>query len=174
MAALWSWATWRILVPEHFPWCTARSVRPDENSGSLSQREGSIWAEFLSDGSSALQTSEELQRQFIGQEHGGAHGKAPDGVDWRSTEEDLYTGRSDIKTLKPSNLQMDFLKKKITFKLNLYSFKTMSRRLASLLGKSHSPIFYLQSLTEARGILWLLRNDRGRNICIILIYKEIY
>lgn len=37
-----------------------------------------------------LQTPEELQRQLIGQEHGGAHGKPSDGVDRRSAEENLH------------------------------------------------------------------------------------
>lgn len=54
------------------------------------------------DSSGFLQTPEELQRQFVGQEHGGAHGKPSDGVDRRSAEENLH---DRIKTLQSLETQ---------------------------------------------------------------------
>lgn len=62
-----------------------------------------------------LQTPEELQRQFIGQEHGGAHGKPSDGVDRRSAEENLH-GRikKPLKLLKRNSLR-DAMKKQLLF-----------------------------------------------------------
>lgn len=49
-----------------------------------------------------LKAPEELQRQFIGQEHGGAHGKPSDGVDRSSTEENLHNRKK--KVLKNNDL----------------------------------------------------------------------
>lgn len=43
--------------------------------------------------SSVLETPEELQGQFVSQEHGGAHWEASDGVDRRSTEENVCSLR---------------------------------------------------------------------------------
>lgn len=40
-----------------------------------------------------LKAPEELQGEFIGQKHGGAHWEASDGVHGRSTEENLCTLR---------------------------------------------------------------------------------
>lgn len=50
-----------------------------------------------------LETPEELQRHLIGQEHGGAHGEASDGIDGRSTEENLQT-RTYVPVISMSNL----------------------------------------------------------------------
>lgn len=38
-----------------------------------------------------LETPDELQREFVGQEHGGAHREATDGVDRHPAEENLHT-----------------------------------------------------------------------------------
>lgn len=44
---------------------------------------------FLPCVSFVLEAPEELQGEFVGEEHGGAHGEASNGIDWRSAEENL-------------------------------------------------------------------------------------
>lgn len=46
---------------------------------------------------SILKTPEELQRKFICEKHGGAHGETTDGVDWCSTEENLHAREQSFK-----------------------------------------------------------------------------
>lgn len=53
-----------------------------------------------------LEAPEELQGEFIGQEHGGAHGEASDGVDWRSAEENLHTRTYGFNSFLQFNFQL--------------------------------------------------------------------
>lgn len=47
-------------------------------------------------GALILKAPQELQRQFVGEKHGGAHGEPSDGVDWRSAEENLHASRQGL------------------------------------------------------------------------------